>query len=248
MSRIRFFTNTTAVAGLWVSSFFGTEAKAQVIDLQIPALGGVRMGADPFRGAQFGPGNDWSRSAFPTSTHRHPSGFPGHAGPIGGPGLGGGFGHHAPGGFGHHAPGGFGHHAPGGGFGHHAPGGGFPIDRGFGGPGFGGGFSPAIGAVDQLIGEVGAFLQNFGPTVHVVPQGNRMYRDALDLYESASAFRQAALSGASPHELRRLQGRIDSSSRRLVSRVNSVSRGRTGPNIEHVRYIGELARQVRFLI
>ncbi|MEW4571477.1 hypothetical protein AB1L88_26680 [Tautonia sp. JC769] len=105
-----------------------------------------------------------------------------------------------------------------------------------------------IGLVDQLIGEVGAFLEVFGPTAHIVPQGDRMYRDAIDLHQAAVGLRQAALGGASPHELRKFHQRMERSCGRLVSRVNSVAKGRSGPNIEQIRYIGALCQQLSFSI
>ncbi|RUL88286.1 hypothetical protein [Tautonia sociabilis] len=120
------------------------------------------------------------------------------------------------------------------------------------GPGLGGGCvpgaSPVIGAVDTLIGQVAAFLQVFGPTVRCVPQGERIYADALALYESSLAFRQAALAGAPPCDLRRLHAAMEASCGRLVNRVNCIARGRTGPNIEQVRLIGALCRQIGAVI
>jgi hypothetical protein len=78
-----------------------------------------------------------------------------------------------------------------------------------------------------------------------VPQGEQIYRDALTLYESAVAFRQAAMAGAPPCDLKPIYAAMDRSCDRLVSRVNCVARGRSGPNIEQVRLIGALCQQIR---
>jgi hypothetical protein len=217
-----------SLAALVAVALLGTSAHAQVIDLRFPNSGaGFRPGQAPSSflpgSNRFGPGSRFAppqRGIHPANHQDHRA-FPDHGGS----------------------------HAPG------FPGGGWPtpgIAPPFPGtgPGLGGGqcapgVSPAIGAVDALIGQVGAFLQVFGPTVGCVPQGEQIYRDALTLYESAVAFRQAAMAGAPPCDLKPIYAAMDRSCDRLVSRVNCVARGRSGPNIEQVRLIGALCQQIR---
>jgi hypothetical protein len=237
----------TMMASLMVVSLSGSQAKGQIMDRRLPPIGLGSSGFDRYSGHRAAPRGDWAGAVAPTASRRHGSAFPGHSGPIG---------HHPGSGYGPQFPGGF-------------PTGGFPTTPGFGGhghghdhgqghgsPGFGGhggrggacppgvGHAPVIGLVDQLIAEVGAFLEVFGPTAHIVPQGERMYRDAIDLHQAAVGLRQAALGGASPHELRKFHQRMERSCGRLVSRVDSVARGRSGPNIEQVRYIGALCHRL----
>ncbi|WP_169980770.1 hypothetical protein [Tautonia rosea] len=229
----RMMMTATVMASLMVASFSGTPAQGQILDRRLPPIGLGSPGFDRYEAYRAPFGFDGLGAVSPTSAHRQRSAFHGHPGQVDPYGVE----------FGHPVPGGF-------------PTGGFPTGLGFGSPGFDGrggvrgacppgAATPVIGLVDQLIGEVGAFLQVFGPTAHIVPQGERMYRDALDLYQAAVGFRQAALSGAPPHELRRIHTQMDRSCGRLVGRVNSVARCRTGPNIEQVRYIGALCHQLR---
>lgn len=231
MSRMITMSKAASLATLVAAVMAGTSAHGQVIDLRLPPFGGGtrpgQHGAPHHPGSgQFVPGRPGARPIRPVD-----HGFaPGVSDPHGYP---------APG-----FPGGF-------------PGGAVPpapaIAPPFPGTGGGGGHcspgvSPAIGAVDQLIAQVGAFLQAFGPTVRCVPQGEQIYGDAVALYESALAFRQAALAGAPPCDLQRIYAAMDHSCGRLVSRVNCIARGRTGPNIEQVRLIGALCGQLRALI
>lgn len=240
----RMIVTATLMTSLMVVGLSGTQAQGQVIDRRLPPIGLGSSGFDRSSGHRADPGRDWAGGVAPTSAHRHGSTFPGHRGPIG---------HRSGAGYGPQIPRGFPTdvYPPAPGFGGHDHGFGTPLP-GFGGHGGKGGawppgrgHAPVIGLVDQLIGEVGAFLEVFGPTAHIVPQGERMYRDAIDLHQAAVGFRQAALSGAPPHELRRFHDRMERSCGRLVSRVNSVARGRSGPNIEQVRYIGALCHQLR---
>jgi hypothetical protein len=245
MSRIIF--TATAMAGILLASLGSSPAKAQFIDLRIPPLGGARStGLDAFhiQNRAIQPGFGRSHTLHPTSANRHLPNIHGR-----GHGHGGGFSHQVPGGFptgGFPTNPGFGGHGHGHGHGQgHGHGHGGSCTQSCCSPGFG---SPAIGVADQLIAQTAAFLRVFGPTAHIVPQGNRIYGDAESLYRSAVTFRQAAIAGAPHHELRRLQSRVESDGRRLVNRVNGVAGWRNGPNIQQVRFIGDLARQLRAFV
>ncbi|HEX8201969.1 MAG TPA: hypothetical protein VF590_15950, partial [Isosphaeraceae bacterium] len=61
--------------------------------------------------------------------------------------------------------------------------------------------SPIVGLTDQLIAETEAFLQVFGPTVRVVPEGEEFFADGQRLRAAALEFRQAVAVGIDPNRL-----------------------------------------------
>ena len=61
--------------------------------------------------------------------------------------------------------------------------------------------SPVLAQADQLLAEVTAFLQVFGPTAGVVPQGGAFLADARQLHAAVSKFRDDAARGLDPGRL-----------------------------------------------
>ncbi|HEX8198971.1 MAG TPA: hypothetical protein VF590_00685, partial [Isosphaeraceae bacterium] len=104
--------------------------------------------------------------------------------------------------------------------------------------------SPIVGLTDQLIAETEAFLQVFGPTVRVVPEGQEFFADAQRLRAAALEFRQAVAVGVDPNRLGGEFGAIDAIWRRLVRRTNRIAKGRTGPNIQQIYKLGAIVRDI----
>ena len=105
--------------------------------------------------------------------------------------------------------------------------------------------SPTVTALaDQLVEQANAFVQVFGPTAGVVPQGAFMLADAQALLAAATNFRQDAARGLDANALAYEFRDVDAVWVRLARRVNRIARGRTGPNIQQVGKIGDTCEQI----
>ena len=107
-----------------------------------------------------------------------------------------------------------------------------------------GGPSPAVALSEQLMGQVDAFLQAFGPTARNVPDGEQIFADAQRLREAAAAFQAQASRGIDPGRLAHAFQDVDNAWNRLSRRINRVAQGRTGPNIEMASRMGETTQQL----
>lgn len=108
----------------------------------------------------------------------------------------------------------------------------------------GGGPSPLLGLADQLVQQTTAFVEVFGPTARVVPEGLPMLADAQQLQAAAANFRQDAGGNLAPNQLAYEFRDVDAVWQRLARRVNRVARGRMGPNIGQVQKLGALCQQI----
>jgi len=104
--------------------------------------------------------------------------------------------------------------------------------------------SPIVTLADQLVDQTGAFVQVFGPTAGIVPQGQVMLADAQRLLAAATAFRDNVARGADANALAFGFRDVDAIWTRLARRVNRIARGRTGPNIQQVSKIGDTCEQI----
>ncbi len=111
-------------------------------------------------------------------------------------------------------------------------------------PSTGGGPSPIAALADQLADQTAAFVQVFGPTARVVPEGPAMLADAQQLTSAAANFRQDAAGNLAPNQLAYEFRDVDAVWQRLARRVNRVARGRMGPNIAQVQKLGALCDQI----
>jgi hypothetical protein len=105
--------------------------------------------------------------------------------------------------------------------------------------------APAIAPLaDQLVEQTAAFVQVFGPTARIVPQGQVMLADAQQLLAAATAFRENVARGADANALAFGFRDVDAIWTRLARRVNRIARGRSGPNIQQVSKIGGTCDQI----
>jgi hypothetical protein len=113
-----------------------------------------------------------------------------------------------------------------------------------GGPGC---YEPATLAIlaEQIVYASDAFVQVFGPTACIVPDGKSILNAAGEVHESGLRLRQAIQCGASRHEIRKKAEEVFSDSNRLARRVSHVAKGRTGPNIRQAAEIFDLGYKIR---
>jgi len=104
--------------------------------------------------------------------------------------------------------------------------------------------SPLVGLADQLVQQTTAFVQVFGPTARIVPEGLPMLADAQQLQAAAANFRQDTAGNLAPNQLAYEFRDVDAVWQRLARRVNRVARGRMGPNIAQVQKLGEICQQI----
>ena len=101
---------------------------------------------------------------------------------------------------------------------------------------------------DQLAGQAAAFEQIFGRTAGITPQGGAFLADARRLRGNAFGLRQAIAAGDANGSFAVFRD-IDSTWRRMADRVNWISPGRTGPNIQQIWRMGntvaEMSRAMR---
>jgi hypothetical protein len=107
-----------------------------------------------------------------------------------------------------------------------------------------GGASPLLALADQLVEQVSAFVQVFGPTAGIVPEGPYMLADAQLLQAAALNFRQDVAKGLDAGRLAFEFRDVDLIWQRLTRRVNRIARGRTGPNIQQVGRMGATCEQL----
>lgn len=107
-----------------------------------------------------------------------------------------------------------------------------------------GGPSPIAVLADQLLEQVGAFLQVFSQQGARVPEAPYFLEDGQRLQAAAAAFRQNAAAGMDPSRLAYEFREVDACWQRLARRTNRIARGRTGPNIQQVGKIGAICEQI----
>lgn len=110
--------------------------------------------------------------------------------------------------------------------------------------------SPLVAMTHQLVQQVDAFIQVFGPTAQGVPQGQFILADAQRLQAAAADFRQDVARGPriDPNVLADEFRDVDACWQRLARRVNRIGRGRTGPNIQQVYKVGETCEQIHTVL
>jgi len=96
---------------------------------------------------------------------------------------------------------------------------------------------------DQLSAQAAAFEQVFGMTAGITPQGGAFLADARHLRAAAFGLRQAAEAGDAYHTSLAYRD-IYGTWRRMFDRVNAISPGRTGPNIQQIWRMGDTAAQI----
>jgi hypothetical protein len=111
-----------------------------------------------------------------------------------------------------------------------------------------GGGSPVTNLAEQLVQQVGAFVQAFSPTAPTTPEGGQLLADAQALQAGATNFRQAAARGDGPGPLAFEFRDVDTLWQRLARRTNRLARGRTGPNIQQVGRIGQTVAEIHRLL
>lgn len=110
--------------------------------------------------------------------------------------------------------------------------------------------SPLVAMTEQLVQQVDTFVQVFGTTARNVPEGQFIMADAQRLQAAAADFRQDVTRGPQidPNLLADEFQDVDASWQRLVRRVNRISRGRTGPNIQQVQQMGATCEQIHTVL
>ena len=104
--------------------------------------------------------------------------------------------------------------------------------------------SPIVGLANQLVDQVNQFVQVFGPTAGVVPEGGAILADAQRLQAEAADFRQDSARNLPPNQVAHEFLDVDATWQRIARRVNRIARGRTGPNIQQVQRIGATCEQI----
>jgi hypothetical protein len=102
---------------------------------------------------------------------------------------------------------------------------------------------PLLALADQLAGQAAAFEQVFGRTAGITPQGGAFLADARRLLDDALTLRQAAAAGDTMREALIFRD-LDLTWRRMADRVNWISPGRTGPNIQQIWRMGDTIAQI----
>lgn len=112
----------------------------------------------------------------------------------------------------------------------------------------GNGETPIRALADELLREVDAFLQVFGPTAGTVPEGGLFLADAERLQAAAATFREISRRDVSANELALSFRPVDECWLRLARRTNRIARGRTGPNIQQVARMGQTCDRIHELL
>jgi len=106
------------------------------------------------------------------------------------------------------------------------------------------GGSPIQALADQLLGQTDQFLQGFAPIVNDHPANPAILADAQRLRAEADNFRQDVARGLDQGRLAYEYREVDATWQRMWRRIDRVSRGRNGPNIERAREIGPICAQL----
>jgi len=101
----------------------------------------------------------------------------------------------------------------------------------------------SITLADQLAGQAAGFEQVFGRTARITPQGGAFLADAQRLRIDAMALRQMVATGDNPRAALTFRD-IDLTWRRMIQRVNMISPGRSGPNIQQIWRMGDTIGQL----
>lgn len=102
-----------------------------------------------------------------------------------------------------------------------------------------------VAVADQAIAEVDGFLLAIQPNLTRIPEGPRFQSDARSLRNRLLDLRQRLARGEYAGGLRSPYAAAESDYRRLADRINRVSGGRSGPNIERVGRIGQAMADLR---
>jgi len=107
------------------------------------------------------------------------------------------------------------------------------------------GTAATIAIADQFTGEVDAFIATMQPNVLKVPEGPRIMQDARALRNEVITFRQTAAAGARPRELEPSFRQLEGIYAKFSNRVERVSGGKPGPNVNRSRRMATLLDQLR---
>jgi hypothetical protein len=105
--------------------------------------------------------------------------------------------------------------------------------------------SGPIDLIDQMGGELNAFLGQIQATINAVPEGFQFQREGRALQGSLSGLRQRLAAGRSGPGVVQAYRQVEQDYRQLLGRVDRVSRGRPGPNNDRIRRMVPMLEQLR---
>ncbi len=103
--------------------------------------------------------------------------------------------------------------------------------------------SPVIALADQLGWQAATFEQVFGRTAGVTPGGGAFVADARRIRGAAYGLRQAAASGDA-YRTSMAYRDINATWQQMAARVNQISPGRAGPNIQQIWRMGATTAEI----
>ncbi len=104
-----------------------------------------------------------------------------------------------------------------------------------------------VALADQLAGQAAAFEQVFGRTARVTPGGGSFLAEARQIRSAAMSLRQAASAG-DLYSTTQAYNQVNYAWQRMANRVNQISPGRTGPNIQQIWLMGGTTAQIGGLL
>jgi len=117
---------------------------------------------------------------------------------------------------------------------------------------FGTGTTPPASSVvplaNKLVAQTDDFLAVFTPTARAAAEGLDSLEDARRLRAAAAQFQAQAAQGAAPNQLAFAFRDVDIFWQRLGRRVERLARGRSGPNIDRVRMLGQTCEQLHQIL
>jgi hypothetical protein len=108
--------------------------------------------------------------------------------------------------------------------------------------------SPIVPLADKLVTQLDEFLVGFAPTARVASEGLQNLADATRLRDASARFRDLAAQGAPPNQLAFAFRDVDIYWQRLGRRVERLAKGRSGPNIDRVRMLGQTCEQLHQIL
>jgi len=111
--------------------------------------------------------------------------------------------------------------------------------------------SPIVALADQLVSQVGEYIQAFAPNANRIPEGDYMLVDAQRMQAAAVDFRRDLDRGIDPNRLAYEFRPVDECWNRLSRRMQRVAQANdifTGPNIQRAQQMGQTCRQIHQLL
>jgi hypothetical protein len=108
--------------------------------------------------------------------------------------------------------------------------------------------SSVVPLANKLVAQLDDFLAVFTPTAGAAAEGLDSLEDARRLRAAAIQFQAQAAQGAAPNQLAFAFRDVDVYWQRLGRRVERLAKGRSGPNIDRVRMLGQTCEQLHQML